>query len=227
MEKVKNIEKFVKQKSTQGYEGYLDTLVYFRQFDDKQLDYIETYEKAEIKATDSLLKFLELITLGIAMIALLVEAFPEIPFDNSKDLNLPDGIPQHYVSKLEKHAALKVLLDETLTNLQEAQVLPLEDNDIVLLRNGEPETANYSICPIYTEPLQKYIIEKELEFKKDPPKPDNSAAPKIPIPPPKDKGKDKNSDFPDTIFEPGPQGPKKPEILKTKKEKKYDYEIEM
>jgi len=86
MEKVKNIEKFVKQKSTQGYEGYLDTLVYFRQFDDKQLDFIETYEKAGLVAFNSLLKILEILPLAVAMIAVLVEVIPDSFFENADAL---------------------------------------------------------------------------------------------------------------------------------------------
>lgn len=86
--------------------------------------------------------------------------FVEMAVKNSKNLNVSEGNPVYSVNKIEESAASRLLLDKSLTDLQESQVLPLEENKIILLRDDKEETANYSLCPIYIEPLQKYL-EKE------------------------------------------------------------------
>lgn len=77
MQAIKEIRKYVKAKSKQGYEGYLDLLKYFSAFDKKQIEYIELCAKNNSKSFERLSSIKELLTIFIALFALIFSCLPE------------------------------------------------------------------------------------------------------------------------------------------------------
>lgn len=66
---------------------------------------------------------------------------------------------------VEKKAESKVISDETLKDLVDAETISLEESDADYLINGEVQSSNYSICPInlgkYRERIKEKLANKE------------------------------------------------------------------
>jgi len=77
MEKISEIKNFVKKKKCQGFEGYIDMLEYFNRFSLEQLYYIEISLKTEVESSKRLSSYREIVTLFVAILALIVACVPE------------------------------------------------------------------------------------------------------------------------------------------------------
>ena len=62
---------------------------------------------------------------------------------------------------IEKKAESKVISDETLKDLVDAETISLEESDADYLINGEVQSSNYSICPINLGKYRERIKEKK------------------------------------------------------------------
>ena len=71
------------------------------------------------------------------------------------------------VEDIERMAEEKVLNDETLQELIEADTISLDESGAEYIINGEVQSSNYSICPInlgkYRERIREKTIEREPE----------------------------------------------------------------
>ena len=81
METYKEIEKYVRKKSKQGYEGYKDTLAFFRKYNLEQLDYIELNAKIEHGINEQTKALKDIFPILISIIAVTLSAF----FDEAKN----------------------------------------------------------------------------------------------------------------------------------------------
>lgn len=82
MDTYKEIEEKTTKKSKQGYEGYQDCLMYYKNFTVEQLDYIELTAKLALESSKRFYEFKEIVPLFISMIALFLGIVPEQLMNN-------------------------------------------------------------------------------------------------------------------------------------------------
>lgn len=64
---------------------------------------------------------------------------------------------------VERKAESKVMSDETLKDLVDAETISLEESDADYLINGEVQSSNYSICPVNLGKYREKIREKSAD----------------------------------------------------------------
>jgi len=73
--------------------------------------------------------------------------YTELANKNASTLDIETNLSKS-LSKVEKEAASKVFDDETLKNTVDVDTLSLEEFNAEYFRDGEPQSSNYSICPV-------------------------------------------------------------------------------
>lgn len=71
------------------------------------------------------------------------------------------------VEDVEKLAESKVMSDETLKEIVDADTISQEEGQFDYLINGEVQSSNYSICPVNLGKFRERVREKYPEEKKD------------------------------------------------------------
>ena len=77
MQSIREIEKIVKKKNKQGYEGYMDLMEYLGKFENSQLDYLESYYKRAQESARSLYEFKDFIPLVLSFVAMFFSIVPD------------------------------------------------------------------------------------------------------------------------------------------------------
>lgn len=88
MDTLDEIYNFVKKKKKQGYEGYQDIIEDFKKYDAEQLDYLEIAFKVSIESNKRLAAFREIVTLSVAILAIIFSVVPDELKSNANSFSL-------------------------------------------------------------------------------------------------------------------------------------------
>jgi len=90
----------------------------------------------------------------------------ELANKNASTLDIEANLEKS-LSKVENEAAIKIFNDETLKKTLEVDTLTLEESQAEYFRDGEPQSSNYSICPINLGKCRKRILERHKVIEED------------------------------------------------------------
>ena len=91
--------------------------------------------------------------------------YSELSIANADKLSIGSDLSLS-LQDVERKAESKVMSDETLKELVDAEMISLEESDADYLINGEIQSSNYSICPINLGKYRERIKEKRT-YKED------------------------------------------------------------
>ena len=91
--------------------------------------------------------------------------YSELSIANADKLSIGSDLSLS-LQDVERKAESKVMSDETLKELVDAEMISLEESDADYLINGEIQSSKYSICPINLGKYRERIKEKRT-YKED------------------------------------------------------------
>lgn len=92
--------------------------------------------------------------------------YTDMSKDNADILSLGSDLSLS-LQDVERKAESKVMSDETLKDLVDAETISLEECDADYLINGEVQSSNYSICPVNLGKYRERIREKTANKEDD------------------------------------------------------------